>query len=147
MWPFKKEKQSLDKEDKIANKPEIIEESLGFDKYGLKIMAFREFGNSDNIPIKKLAKPSDQVKFKGGNGKTPNHAIAINGALNEADGIKTEYYYIEKIHGIFGVDWKRLSQKLLLNLKTSQYFDEIEVLLKEGKTITYYFDITSFIGK
>ena len=84
------------------------------------------------------------MRYLGGDGSTIENAIIIN-AQSTIDGVVAEYQYISNKHGERNSDWKLKYQFLIK--KNDRHFDAIVVKLKNGQELTYYFDISMFIGK
>jgi hypothetical protein len=84
------------------------------------------------------------IKFTGGDGSSMEKAIVIEGALNESEGVGTEYDYLDLLFGPQGSGWQ-LEQQSLLSDK-GRYYDEMAIV-HGGVQATYYFDITAFFGK
>jgi len=87
-----------------------------------------------------------KISWKGGkrkSGVSPDAPIVMI-ATNESTGVAKEYEVLFLLYGRQNVDWQS-SQKLLKH--KNRDFDEMEITLKNGKTETVFFDITSFFGK
>lgn len=89
--------------------------------------------------------PGTSIRFVGGDGKTRDSAIVIKGAKGEVDGVASEYQFLSLVHGAKGKDWKLLGQALLDH--HGHQMDEMRVVLADGTSLVYYFDISDFFGK
>jgi hypothetical protein len=78
-------------------------------------------------------------------GTSIDNAIVIKNSVSHFEGIDAEYRVISEKYGKKGVDWNLKQQRLLHN--KNQYYDMIEITLKNGSEIALYFDITDFFGK
>jgi hypothetical protein len=79
------------------------------------------------------------------NGLSFDDAVIINNASTHFEGIDAEYNFISKKYGNREVDWKLKKQTLIE--QAGRFFDQIEIILKNGLEISLYFDITEFFGK
>jgi hypothetical protein len=86
-----------------------------------------------------------QISFSGGPGDTLETAVVISGALNSLDGINAETKYLEKKFGRENRDWQFVRKSTLQN--GDEYFDKIEIELKDLRKKTIFFNITAFFGK
>jgi hypothetical protein len=86
-----------------------------------------------------------QISFSGGPGDTLETAVVITGAANSIAGIAAETKYLEKRFGRHNRDWE-LTRKATFQ-KDDNYFDRVDIELKNHTTKTIFFDITKFFGK
>jgi hypothetical protein len=87
-----------------------------------------------------------KVTYEGGDGKSIETAVVIKNALNERDGIASEYAFIAKLHGEKLKDRKPMGQSIIT--KNGRKFDSIKIQdIAKDQTLTCYFDITDFYGK
>lgn len=77
-----------------------------------------------------------------GTGATIEDAVIIN-AINHFIGVDSEYDFITRECKKTGNSWKLVQQALLV--VNEKHYDKMEVELDDGKTRTYYFDISSFV--
>ena len=77
-------------------------------------------------------------------GKSQETAIIIKEATY-SEGIAMEYEYIEKLYGTRGEGWQ-LNDQALIEDKGHQ-IDQLEIILKDGTKISFFFDITEFFDK
>lgn len=89
--------------------------------------------------------PGTSIRFEGGDGSNIQQAIVIRGAKGEGDGVAAEYKYLEMLYGPKGQGHNVRGQALLENGARS--FDKLDVDLKDGRSISVYFDITDYFGK
>ena len=87
---------------------------------------------------------TDRMRYLGGDGSTIENAIIIN-AQSTLDGVAAEYKYISNKHGERNRNWSLKYQ--FLTKKDDKHFDAMVVKLTNGQELTYYFDISMFIGK
>lgn len=83
-------------------------------------------------------------KISGGSGATKEQAIIIN-APSDKLGVDAEYEYLESIYGEQNVEW-RLDEQMLM-ISENKYYDILNIELRNGKQLSYWFDINSFYGK
>lgn len=74
-----------------------------------------------------------------------NHAIKIKGARDAFEGIRFEYMYLSKKFGVKDIDWKLIIQ--MMTQKNDRYFDVFNIMLKDERVLSIYFDVTEFFGK
>lgn len=86
-----------------------------------------------------------KITYSQNSGKTLEDAIKILGARNSLEGIEAEYKYISRIFGKRDEDWRPLIQALLID--KNKQFDHLEILLKSGEKVEFYFDVSDFFGK
>lgn len=58
---------------------------------------------------------------------------------------REEYHYITSLYGPMGVFWDLKIQSLIH--QGDKHYDILEIELKDGKTMSYYFDITKVFGR
>jgi len=87
------------------------------------------------------------VRYEGGKGASFKDAIIIKGAINNQEGVKAEYQYINSLYGKRGVDWEFAEQSFVE--KENRDYDILQILIftsgKQKKL--FYFNITEFFGK
>ncbi len=76
--------------------------------------------------------------------KEINKVIIIK-AKNKKDGIAEEYAVLYVKYGEKNIDWKL--EKQVLKKIDNMYYDEINIILKNGEKKITTFDISSFYGK
>ncbi len=89
--------------------------------------------------------PGTSIRFTGGDGSSVEHAIAIEGAKGETDGVQAEYWYADQVFGRRGADWQFGGQALLEH--EGHHFDKLDLKLKSGEARVLVFDITDYFGK
>lgn len=85
---------------------------------------------------------NDGIRYAGGNGRTPEEAIVIEGARSHAEGIRAVKRYLTRQFGAEGDDWQLHRQTLLR--EECRPVDAMTVETKGGDTETLYFDISAF---
>jgi len=96
----------------------------------------------NDLKVKKLA----HIEFHGGSGTTKQRAIVVKNAVSTYEGVKAEYAWLGKNHGIQNLDWQLLSQELLK--ERNRVYDVFTIKkIADQKDIVLYFDITDFDGK
>lgn len=85
------------------------------------------------------------VRYVERSGESIEEAIIILGAKNNLEGIFAEYEYLEVKFGKRGKDWK-LERQVLIQ-RGDKYCDEMILKFSDGTKKTFYFDVTSFVGK
>lgn len=88
---------------------------------------------------------SNIITFEGGSGDTPENAVVIKGASNQALGVPAQYYYLVENFGKPDQDWK-LEEQSLLNQSDRQY-NRMDLELADGSRKVVYFDITEYYSK
>ncbi|MBN1683710.1 hypothetical protein JW865_09185 [Candidatus Bathyarchaeota archaeon] len=73
------------------------------------------------------------------NGQKMDDAIIITEAKSHAEGIISEYEYLEKHYGRIDKDWK--FRQHFVEIVEKKY-DKFEVILKNGEKYEVWFDIT-----
>ena len=68
--------------------------------------------------------------------------IKITGTEDHELGILLEYVYVQLKFGIRSRDWQLMTQ--LLFKKENEWFDQLEIMLKDGKTENIIFNISGF---
>jgi hypothetical protein len=86
-----------------------------------------------------------KIRYSHNSGNSQEDAIKILGAQNTFDGIEAEYKYISRIYGKENEDWRLLIQALLID--KNKQFDHLEILLKSGEKVEFYFDVSDFLGR
>lgn len=84
-------------------------------------------------------------KNKENNGLSFDDAIIVHNASSHFEGVDVEYNLISQKYGNREIDWKLKKQTLVE--RAGKFFDQIEIILKNGLEISLYFDITEFFGK
>ena len=85
------------------------------------------------------------IEFQGGDGRSIEDAVIILNARSTMEGIDAEMKFIASIHGEHGRDWLKRHQSLLEN--EGKEFDAIDIELRDGTELTYFFNISDFFGK
>jgi len=88
-----------------------------------------------------LPPPAPHVSFSGGDGSNCGHAVVIEGAANEPEGVRAERWWVFS---------KNPGAKIAGQSTSSAHehdYDSIEMILPDGKRKKICFDITSFYGK
>jgi hypothetical protein len=86
------------------------------------------------------------AKYENGDGTSIEKAVKIVGVTNNQQGINAEYEYINILFGKENIKWTFISQKLIS--QNGIPYDEITFkLITNGKTYSYYFDISDFYLK
>ena len=88
---------------------------------------------------------SAKITYQGGPGDTMKTAVVIKGAANSIDGIAAEYHYLKKKYGRENQDWQLIRKTTFQ--KEDNYFDRLEIELKNHSKKTIFFNITEFFGK
>ena len=91
--------------------------------------------------------PAAVPKVEGGPGDTRDTAIRITNAVDDNEGIATEYCYIAYLLGRPNKEWTRSKQALTNPDEKGRRFDVLEINLTSGGQKTFYFDITDFMGR
>jgi hypothetical protein len=86
-----------------------------------------------------------RVTFSNNSGLSQDDAIVIMNAVSDSEGVDAEYYYLEQRYGDRPEDWDLISQALLDQGET--IYDQMDLMLSNGSSITIYFDITDFFGR
>jgi hypothetical protein len=84
--------------------------------------------------------PVGTISYTGGDGLSVEHAVVINGATGEGDGVKAEYTWLRQHYQAY-----RLLRQGLRN-ENGRAYDEMDIATPEGNR-SVFFDITSFYGK
>ena len=96
----------------------------------------------NDLKVKKLA----HIEFHGGSGTTKERAIIVKNAVSTYEGVKAEYAWLGKNHGLQNLDWQLLSQELLK--ERNKVYDIFKIKkIASQKEVVVYFDITDFDGK
>src|SRR5215469_3556609 len=82
-----------------------------------------------------------QATFSGGDGSSMKEAIVISNAPNETTGIRAEYIWLHEHYPGYTL------QRQTLRSDQAGNYDEMQILTSDGKTLTVYFDISSYLGK
>lgn len=85
------------------------------------------------------------ISYKGGNGKSQEEAILIDGAKDEIEGVNAEYDWLEEKFGRQNEKWELIDQ-LLIEEDDRQY-DLLKIRLRNGDINEFWFDITEFFGE
>jgi len=91
--------------------------------------------------------PAAVPKVEGGPGDTRETAIRITNAMDDNEGIATEYCYIAYVLGRTNKEWTRSKQSLTNPDEKGRRFDVLEINVTSGGQKTFYFDITDFMGR
>jgi len=83
---------------------------------------------------------AEEVTYSGGKGLKVEEPIVVN-APNEELGVKAEYEYIAK-----NFPGAKVASQSLSSVGDKP-FDVLEMVAKDGKKFTLFFDISSFFGK
>jgi len=83
----------------------------------------------------------------GGPGDSRETAVRITNAVDDAEGILTEYNYVAYLLGRPNKEWRRGKQSLTHKDEKGRQFDVLEIDLTAGGQRTLYFDITDFFGR
>jgi len=88
-----------------------------------------------------LPQPAPHISFSGGNGSNCRHAVVIDGATKEPEGVRAERWWIfSKNPGA------KIAGQTTSSAEQRDY-DTIEMILPDGTRKKICFDITSFYGK
>ena len=74
-----------------------------------------------------------------------DEVIKITGTEDHELGILLEYVYVQLKFGIRNRDWQLITQ--LLFKKENEWFDQLEIMLREGKTENIIFNISGFFPR
>lgn len=66
-------------------------------------------------------------------------------ANDEFTGVNSEYEYLEYLYGEQNVDWRLDKQQLMIS--GNKYYDVLNLELRDGKQLSFWFDINSFYGR
>ena len=83
---------------------------------------------------------SAEVRFSGGDGSSFGKAVIIQGVRNEREGVAAEYAWLGRNY----TGWK-LKLQSQVGKKRRSY--DIMDISNGSKSVSVYFDITSFFGK
>jgi hypothetical protein len=83
--------------------------------------------------------------YTGGDGSSMENTIIIR-TTSTVDGVHAEYAYISQKHGVRNEDWEVVSQMLIDNTDGKR-LDVINIKSSDGKSFSYYFNISEFFGK
>lgn len=86
--------------------------------------------------------PAATITYGGGDGSSAEKAILIIGAKGEADGVDSEYRWID----VHFPGWKHDVSQGTLN-PNHRVYDRLEFTDASGNRHTIYFDITDYFGK
>lgn len=78
------------------------------------------------------------------NGSTKEQAIIVN-APSDKLGVDAEYKHLESIYGEQNIFWRLQEQQLMIS--ENKYYDVLNIELRNGNQLSYWFDINSFYGK
>lgn len=84
---------------------------------------------------------ADLIRFGGGDGKTAEAAVVIQGARNESEGIIAELYWAAR--ALPG--WRKTKQALVR--RGGRVYDRILFVSPQSGRQDIYFDVTGFFGK
>jgi hypothetical protein len=62
-------------------------------------------------------------------------------------GVGMEYEAIRARHGRMHEDWTPTSQRLLHRDENGRSYDQVNIVLSDGRELSYFFDITDFYGR
>ncbi|BCU05546.1 hypothetical protein [Allochromatium tepidum] len=62
-------------------------------------------------------------------------------------GVGMEYEAIRARHGRMHEDWTPTSQRLLSRDENGRSYDQVNIVLSDGRELSYFFDITDFYGR
>ena len=88
----------------------------------------------------KVQTPVGTISYTGGDGSSVEHAVVINGAKGEDDGVRAEYTWLRQHYHAY-----RLLRQGLRNVNGHAY-DQMDIATSEGNR-SVFFDITSYYGK
>jgi hypothetical protein len=94
--------------------------------------------------LHKLQKQNRIPDVGGGDGQSIKTAVVIN-AKSTLEGVPAEYDYLTSIHGKQDGGWRLESQKTIE--QNGRHYDVLNIKLRNGELISYYFDITKFYGR
>jgi hypothetical protein len=86
------------------------------------------------------------ITFEGGSGETPETAVIIRGARGGFRGVPAEYRYLTQRFGQRGADWQLVEQRLL-HAEGGKHYDHFRLVLKDGREVEVYIDISEFYGR
>ena len=92
-------------------------------------------------PEEAAADSGGGISFQGGDGLSCKTAIAIVGAKGEADGVASEYDWIQSHY-----PGAKLKQQSLTDC-TGVAADQMAIVTAEGQDVVLFFDISRFFGK
>lgn len=98
------------------------------------------WGACNSAPQPESAQPTAAPAYSGGDGSSMKEAVIIT-ASTDSESVHAEYAWL-RLHAP-GATLK--TQGLTMN--GSHSYDTLEVVLADGSTPTYYFDISSSFGK
>ncbi len=85
--------------------------------------------------------PDDSgIKYEGGDGRGVDSAIIIRGAANSADGITSEYRWLEQNYPGATLRMQSLRQA------GGRMYDVLEIEIEDGTSREIWFDISDFFG-
>lgn len=85
--------------------------------------------------------PEDSgIKYEGGDGRSADSAIIIRGAADSADGITSEYGWLERNYPGATLRMQSLRQE------GDRMYDVLEIETKDGTSREIWFDISDFFG-
>jgi hypothetical protein len=102
-----------------------------------------EAGHARETPTGREDRPIKigDTMYEGGDGSTMETAVIIRNAVSEAEGVRAEAKWVNKVHP----GWRK-GEQALLNEKGRAY-DRITYTTPAGEPKVLYFDITAFFGK
>jgi hypothetical protein len=83
-----------------------------------------------------------EISYAGGDGSSVERAIVIEGASGEGEGVAAEYAWLRQRLPA----GSRTDGQALLT-RGQRAYDNINVMLPDGRRQSYYFDITEFFGR
>jgi hypothetical protein len=88
-----------------------------------------------------LPTPAAHIQFGGGEGADCAHAIVIDGARHESEGVRAERWWVYSKNPGSRIASQSVSER------DGRALETIEILTEDGGSKTICFDITSFFGK
>lgn len=92
------------------------------------------------------------IVYSGGDGTSQKSAIVIGNAVNENDGVESEYQWLASKFGAEDTYWNVTNQKTLSD--AGRVYDVLNVKFHKGvpghaagSEAQFYFDITDFYGR
>ena len=94
-------------------------------------------GGYDHIPDGMKA----EAAFSGGDGSSIKQAVIITDATGEKTGVRAEYIWLHEHYPSYRLRLQALRSE------DGKAYDMMKIITADGKPITIFFDITSFLGK
>jgi len=85
------------------------------------------------------------ILYMGGLGKSREEAVIIRGALDEIEGVNSEYNWLEQNFGEENLEWEMLGQELID--EGDRQYDILRIKFLNGEVKEFWFDITEFYGE